>query len=319
MRIALALLLLALPAFAQTPAFDIREGDRVVFLGDVLLEREGTYGDIETRMVQQFPNVHFTVRNLSWSGETPLGVARASFDPPEKGWERLQEQIAEAKPTVVFLGFGMAASLQEITDRSGDLMLNRDKARYGADPMSAVRFKTELDQLASAISNLGEVRLVFLSPIWHEDQRATRPGTPDPAEHNRLISEYSSAIEEVAAAHQGRFVTLADFKAPTSNGIHLTPEGYTALGAHVALSLGWTNPAQPNAALKEAITRKNQLFFYRFRPANYTYLFGFRKHEQGKNAAEIPLFDPVVDKLEKEIARLRKPLPHLYEFKRVDR
>jgi hypothetical protein len=33
------------------------------------------------------------------------------------------------------------------------------------------------------------------------------------------------------------------------------------------------------------------LFFHRWRPANWTYLFGFRKHEQGRNAVEIPRFD----------------------------
>lgn len=110
----------AADAPAPTP-FEIREGDRVLLLGDVLLERESTYGALETRMEAAFPKAHFTVRNLSWSGETPVGVARASFDPPAKGWERLQEQIAEVKPTVAILGFGMAASLQEMADHSGDI------------------------------------------------------------------------------------------------------------------------------------------------------------------------------------------------------
>jgi hypothetical protein len=47
---------------------------------------ENTYGHLETRMHEQFPKVSFTVRNLSWSGETPKGWSRASFDPPAKGW-----------------------------------------------------------------------------------------------------------------------------------------------------------------------------------------------------------------------------------------
>ena len=41
-------------------------------------------------------------------------------------------------------------------------------------------------------------------------------------------------------------------------------------------------------ALRAAINAKNRLFFYRWRPQNITYLFGFRKHEQGNNAVEIP-------------------------------
>jgi hypothetical protein len=52
----------------------------------------------------------------------------------------------------------------------------------------------------------------------------------------------------------------------------------------------------------------------RERPQNETYLFGFRKYEQGQNAREIPLIDPLVEAKEKEIARLRVPVPYLYEL-----
>jgi lysophospholipase L1-like esterase len=66
--------------------------------------------------------------------------------------------------------------------------------------------------------------------------------------------------------------------------------------------------------LRAAIVDKNHQYFYRWRPANETYLFGFRKYEQGQNAAEIPKFDPVIEKLEAEIARLRVPAAHKYEL-----
>src|SRR4029077_15347265 len=67
-------------------------------------------------------------------------------------------------------------------------------------------------------------------------------------------------------------------------------------------------------ALRSTINAKNLLYFHRWRPQNETYLFGFRKHEQGNNAREIPLFDPLVEAKEKEIAKLRIPLPHEYEL-----
>jgi hypothetical protein len=67
--------------------------------------------------------------------------------------------------------------------------------------------------------------------------------------------------------------------------------------------------------LRQAIVAKNRLYFYRWRPANETYLFGFRKGEQGQNAVEIPKFDPLVEEKEKEIAKLRVPAPHTYELK----
>ena len=59
--------------------------------------------------------------------------------------------------------------------------------------------------------------------------------------------------------------------------------------------------------LLHAITTKNMMFFHRHRPQNETYLFLFRKHEQGNNAGEVPQFDPFVEDLDKRIYELCKP------------
>jgi hypothetical protein len=67
--------------------------------------------------------------------------------------------------------------------------------------------------------------------------------------------------------------------------------------------------------LRQLIIEKNLLYFYRWRPQNETYLFGFRKKEQGNNAVEIPKFDPLIAEKEAEIAKLRVPTPHIYELK----
>ncbi|MGI8965133.1 MAG: PVC-type heme-binding CxxCH protein, partial [Limisphaerales bacterium] len=58
--------------------------------------------------------------------------------------------------------------------------------------------------------------------------------------------------------------------------------------------------------LRQEILKKNEFFFNRSRPANMAYILGFRKHEQGKNAAEIPMFDPLIEAKEQNIARLLK-------------
>jgi hypothetical protein len=70
--------------------------------------------------------------------------------------------------------------------------------------------------------------------------------------------------------------------------------------------------------LRQAIIKKNALFFHRWRPANETYLYGFRKHEQGNNGVEPPMFDKLVEQAEAEIAKLKKPVPHKYELIRVE-
>jgi putative heme-binding domain-containing protein len=335
--------------------FEIKDGDRVLFLGDTLLEREGSYGYFETRMQEQFADRRFIVRNLAFSADTPLGWSRSSFDPAAKGFERLKEQIAMVKPTVVFLGYGMAASLQEITDRSNDPTLNPDPVRYGVEPMSAPRFKKELAQLMDAITEISgapaaaetdpkpsPVRFVLLGPIPHEDLRELKPGLPDPASHNQLLDQYTKAIEDLAKERGARFVAL-DKLFPikpikldwttgqgtevvgspmhlTDNGIHLTETGYDVFSRTLASDFAWkvegagSLPVSPEAkariekeaALRTAIVRKNDLFFHRWRPANETYLFGFRKHEQGQNAKEIPMFDPLITDAEEVIQRLKK-------------
>jgi lysophospholipase L1-like esterase len=66
--------------------------------------------------------------------------------------------------------------------------------------------------------------------------------------------------------------------------------------------------------LRAAVVEKDHEYFYRWRPANETYLFGFRKYEQGQNAREIPLFEPLVARAEAEVARLRVPATHRYEL-----
>lgn len=69
--------------------------------------------------------------------------------------------------------------------------------------------------------------------------------------------------------------------------------------------------------LRQLINEKNTLFFHRYRPQNETYLFLFRKHEQGNNAVEIPQFDPLIAELEKKIAQLKKPVKQTYELIKV--
>ena len=55
---------------------------------------------------------------------------------------------------------------------------------------------------------------------------------------------------------------------------------------------------------------KNRLYFHRWRPQNTTYLFGFRKHEQGNNAKEVAEFEKLVADREAEISKLKTKVLH---------
>ena len=85
-------------------------------------------------------------------------------------------------------------------------------------------------------------------------------------------------------------------------------------GTAMSFQIGRGPEIEQVETLRATINAKNKLYFYRWRPQNETYLFGFRKHEQGNNAVEIPQFDPLVAAKEAEIHRLKKPVPHTYEF-----
>ena len=95
----------------------------------------------------------------------------------------------------------------------------------------------------------------------------------------------------------------------TENGVHHTQEGYQKLISKLIAALGLRMPDVSPAAfesLRKAVVAKDTLFFDRWRPQNETYLFGFRKHEQGQNAKEIPMFDPLIAQGDEAIQKLKE-------------
>src|SRR6185436_3456519 len=228
---ALAALALSLvPACAQnTNAFELRDGDRVVFLGDTFIEREQQFGFIEHLATTHFPGRHVTFRNLGWSADTPLGVSRAGFDTPDKGFDRLKEQLALVRPTVAFLSYGMTASFD------GDAGIPR--------------FKAAMEKLMATIragAGTTEVRFVILGPIPHEKLPAP---LPDPGPHLIHLTNYNAALREIAAAQNARFVNLLDLVGAsqvynpgppfTDDGIHLNSYGYRRVAESIAMGLDW--------------------------------------------------------------------------------
>jgi lysophospholipase L1-like esterase len=391
------LLVLAAGPARAAGEFALRDGDRVVLIGNALIEREQRDGYWETALTSRYPERNILFRNLGWSGDTVFGEARAGFGSPADGFRHLKEHVLSLKPTVILVGYGSNEAFE--------------------GPAGLPRFTQGLEVLLDTIAPT-RARIVLLSPLRQED--LGRP-LPDPAAQNKNLRLYRDAIRDSATRRGLLFVDLYDLlgdgaKATpplplTDNGIHLTSFGYwksaavlerglglnrprwqvefhggreepTAAGATVKRREGKplsfrvtdiTLPAPPAPAdgmpkgfappaervlrdrdlrpgsytltvdgkpvatataaewaagvslhrgpefeqaelLRKAVVAKNLLYFHRWRPQNVTYLFGFRKHEQGQNAREIPEFDPLVAKQEAEIARLRVPVAHTYEL-----
>lgn len=355
-------LCLLVPAVSAAEPFRLADGDRVVWLGNTLIEREQLGGWWELALTTRFPAARVVHRNLGWSGDTVFGHARAGFGSVADGYKHLVEHTLALKPTVLIIGYG------------------RNESFEGAEKLPA--FVNGLDKLLDQLEKT-KARIVLLGPPRQAD--LGRP-LPDPSRQNRHLRLYADAIREVAAKRGHRFVDLYDLlgdlakarPAVTANGVHLTEAGYRWSAAllenelglperprRLTLSLTPGGPAQEHTAaplpleptrvvvpglaagrytlwidgkpaataeaggwaegvavatpeagqvetLRREIIAKNELYFHRWRPQNVTYLFGFRKHEQGKNAREIPLFDPLVAAREATIAERVAPVAHRY-------
>jgi len=230
---ALLLVLLISPVTAQNSSngprpFEFKDGDRVVFLGDTWMEREQQDSYIESRITSRLEGKKVIFRNLAWSADTVLGESRASFDPPEKGFDRLKEQIVAIKPTVVFLGYGMAESF---------------KGAAGVP-----HFKDELNKLVETIGDICKpeaVRFVFLTPLHHENLGAP---LPDPTQHNEQLKLYADALKEIAQQRNSVLIDLFSLSGQfekgrnnphlTENGIHPTPFGYWQIAYFIEQGLG---------------------------------------------------------------------------------
>ncbi len=359
-------------AVLQAGSFELAEGDRVVLLGNTFVERDLKHNRLEALLTSRFHGRNVAFRNLGWDGDTVWGSSRAGFGREEDGFKQLQKQIAETKPTVIFLAYGLNES-------------------FAGEP-GLGRFEDGLRRLLDALAPT-RARLILLGPVRHEGSAA----------HQANVMLYAGAIRKTADARGHRYVDLSEIKgeAPlTENGIHLGAEGYlrAALAVEAALGLparAWkveidvgkeTRKAegveltdfvtdfnktrftavdrllpapgegaprtiyvrglQPgryalkaNGALlvsgsydewargidlrkgpeferaeqlRAVIAEKNRIFFDYWRPHNETYIFGFRKREQGSLQAEFPQFPALVAVKEAEIAKLRAPAPVAY-------
>ncbi|HKA05670.1 MAG TPA: SGNH/GDSL hydrolase family protein [Gemmataceae bacterium] len=274
---------------AVAAPFEFKPTDRVILIGGTLIEREQRYGYWESVLTARYPGIK--VRNLGWSGDDVFGTARRTFDldKPDIGRKRLVELALAEKPTVILICYGGNEAFE------GEAGL--DNFKKGMDKL--------IDDLAPA-----KARIALMSPPPMEDKG--RP-LPDPAEQNKRLALYREAIKKIA---ESRGLYFADFFAAlgppkdlTDNGVHFTDEGYRRTAGVFVQALGLTDDggySETLEPLRQAIRKKNELYFYRWRPQNETYLFGFRKHEQGKNAREVAEFDPLVAAAEAEIDKLLK-------------
>lgn len=279
--------------------FTFQDGDRVVFLGSTFTEREQKYGWVETHLQLASKAKGLTFRNLGWSGDTVYGHARSYFGPPAEGLERLSKHLEFLKPTVLVCYYGADLPFEGLSSL----------------PDFLSGYRKLLDLAHSKAPNL---RTIIVSPTPLENLGAPLPNMN---QANGRLKELTEALKGFAAQQNATFVNgyelmggdAATTPSPplTINGVHYAENGYKIWAQKITQALGLqlpkSTPEQLESIRKEVV-KKDELFFNRWRPANETYLYGFRKHEQGQNAAEIERFDPLVKEKEKQIETLKEQL-----------
>jgi len=282
-------ILLNIVSFAK--AVEFKSNDRVVLLGNTFIERDVNFGHIETYLSIALVDKKLTFRNLGWSGDTVHCHARSYFGPPKEGFNRLTSHIEFLKPTIVLICYGAVAAYE------------------GKDGIGS--FEQGYEKLIDMIRAKAGARIVLVSPPPCENLGSP---LPDMVLQNSNLGMYTKFIQKLAKRKECDFVDLFTALGAgklrmvppvTINGVHFSSQGYqkVALALGDALKLeGIEKVAKSDMErLRSIVLEKNRLFFNRWRPQNETYLHGFRKHEQGNNAKEIPMFDPLIEQKEKTI------------------
>src|SRR5262245_17737228 len=206
---AIAVLLAAQPD-NPPKAFEFKDGDRIVWIGNTLVEREQRYGYWETALLAANADKNITLRNLGWSGDTVHAEARGrfDFDKPDVCFRQLVSLTLELKPTVILISYGTNESFE------------------GQEGLP--KFEQGLEKLLDALKP-ANARVVLFPPMLFE------PGVPD--ERNKNVLLYADAIQKVAGKRSVGFINpgvilkqkLESMPAPvrlSDNGMHLTEEGY---------------------------------------------------------------------------------------------
>ncbi|MBL9137381.1 MAG: SGNH/GDSL hydrolase family protein [Verrucomicrobiales bacterium] len=237
--------------------FALRDGDRVVFLGDSITEQRLYTTYVEAYALTRYPAWRLSFRNVGWGGDTSWLRQRAHPDEGqlfaaegptldamvEKSVGRgLGRDVLPLKPTFVTVKFGM-----------------NDHSYQAFRPDIFRAYSRSQSEIAKVLKGAG-ARVAFLTPQPIEDKRPD----PDNDARNLSLRQFSDGLKEVADRSEAAFVDqfapymnlmLAarahDPKAVIGGGdaVHPGPAGQTIMAWSVLKGLGAT-PAVSKADIQ---------------------------------------------------------------------
>ena len=281
-------------------SLSFKQNELVVFLGNAFFENAIDKGEIETTLSLCFPKKNITFRNIGWSGDNVYAHARTRargggrFGNPEEGFNILTKQISELKPDKIFIAYGFNESFD-------------DDAGIDA-------YSKGLNQLLEMLNkHCPEIIVISTLPM--------EKGFGIPAEHiemqNNELKKYAEITKEVAIIGDHRFIDLfTPFSKEiqyTTNGVHLSANGYRKAGELIVESLSLPAPvieldSEMANQIRNNIIKKSTLFFHRWRPRNDAFVYGERKDEQRIAQEEPAQIEPFITKQEETITSLLENL-----------
>jgi hypothetical protein len=183
--------------------FQIKDGDRVVFLGDSITEQRLYTTYIEAYALSHYPEWDLSFRNVGWGGDTSWLRQRAHPDEaklfaasPEEQQKMveasvrngLERDVFPLKPTFVTIKFGM-----------------NDHSYQAFRPDIFAAYTRSQTELAKELSAQG-ARVTFLTPQPIEERRAD----PNKDIRNQSLRKFSDGLKEVAEATHSGYVDQFD-------------------------------------------------------------------------------------------------------------
>lgn len=293
-------------------------GERVVFVGNGLAERDVYYSRLEPELHRRFPESGLIVRNMGRPGDTPAFRPHPSRVSPWAfpGAEKFHPELN------VHHGKGFFPTPDEwLTFLKADTIVaffGYNEAFEG--PEKVANFEAELNAwvehtLGKAYNGKSAPRVVLVSPIAFENQSARRD-LPDGVRENASLSLYSAAIRKVATQHGLTFVDLfsatqalyAKGGGPwTTSGFIPNEAGYEQLAGVLADGLYGAKAVLSKAdpkLLHEAVKQKDW-----FWNTDYNILNGVHTHGQRYNPFG-PQNYPDEVKKSRQLVALRDELIH---------
>ncbi|MCA9047343.1 MAG: azurin, partial [Planctomycetaceae bacterium] len=244
---------------------ELKPGDRIVLVGNTLIDRSQLFGYFETMLHQRFPDHQLIVRNLAWPADT------IDLQPRPENFADQQQHLTHERADVIFVGYGFNESF--------------------AGPDGLAPFRKSLSEYlrslkSHAYNGQTAPRVVLVSPIAAENTAAVAAAD----RINGNLRSYAAVMKEVAAEQHVAFAdvfddTLAAMNDPqtdlTFNGVHLTERGHEAFSRSLFRRTFGEDATAVDEALRTNVVDKNRQYFRRYRPLNTFYYTGGRKKDYG--------------------------------------